>query len=119
VFGLPQEGAGFATERDAVLAHFRARGVKNLIFVVADVHHAELIRHHPHHDWSFHEFIAGPLSATMGRPRALDASLNGRSLFGRGGVFNFGEITVEPQSLTVRILDDAGTELFTHTIGPE
>jgi alkaline phosphatase D len=119
VFGLPQDGAGFATERDAILAHFRARGVKNLIFVVADVHHAELIRHHPHHDWSFHEFIAGPLSATMGRPRALDASLNGRSLFGRGGVFNFGEITVEPQSLTVRILDDAGTELFTHTIGPE
>jgi alkaline phosphatase D len=119
VFGLPQDGAGFATERDAILGRFRARGVKNLIFVAADVHHAELIRHHPHHDWSFHEFIAGPLSATLGRPRPLDATLNSRSLFAQGGVLNFGEMTIERESLTVRIVDDTGTQLFTHTVGPE
>jgi alkaline phosphatase D len=119
VFGLPQDGAGFATERDAILGRFRARGVKNLIFIAADVHHAELIRHHPYHDWSFHEFIAGPLSATLGRPRPLDASLNPRSLFAQGGVLNFGEVTVERESLTVKIVDDGGVQLFTHTIGPE
>ena len=119
VFGLPQDGAGFATERDAILGRFRARGVKNLIFIAADVHHAELIRHHPYHDWSFHEFIAGPLSATLGRPRPLDASLNPRSLFAQGGVLNFGEVTVDRESLTVKIVDDGGAQLFTHTIGPE
>jgi alkaline phosphatase D len=119
VFGFPQDGAGFATERDAILTAFRARDVRNLIFVAADVHHAELIRHHPHAEWSFHEFIAGPLSATLGRPRPLDSSLNSRSLFARGGVFNFGEVTVEPASLTVRLVDDTGVVMFTHTVGPE
>jgi alkaline phosphatase D len=119
VLGFPQDGAGFATERDAILREFRRRNVRNLVFIAADVHHAELIRHHPHHDWSFHEFIAGPLSATVGRPRPLDFSLGPRSLFAQGGVFNFGEVSVEPAHLTVRLIDDKGAVLFTHTIGPE
>jgi alkaline phosphatase D len=119
IFGFPQDGAGFATERDAILREFRTRSVRNLVFVAADVHHAELIRHHPHPEWSFHEFIAGPLSASTGRPRPLDISLNPRSLFARGGVFNFGEVTVEPALLTVRLIDEAGAVMFTHTVGPE
>jgi alkaline phosphatase D len=119
VFGFPQDGAGFATERDAILREFRARNVRNLVFIAADVHHGELIRHHPYSEWSFHEFIAGPLSASTGRPRPLDISLNSRSLFARGGVFNFGEVTVEPAVLTVRLIDSAGAVMFTHTVGPE
>jgi alkaline phosphatase D len=119
VFGLPQDGAGFATERDAILRELRKRHVRNLVFIAADVHHAELIRHHPHLEWSFHEFIAGPLSASVGRPRPLDFSLSPRSLFARGGVFNFGEVTVEPAHLTVRLIDDTGAVMFTHTVGPE
>jgi alkaline phosphatase D len=119
VLGFPQEGAGFTTERDALLKAFRARDVRNLIFIAADVHHAELIRHHPHSEWSFHEFIAGPLSATLGRPRPLDMGLNPRSLFARGGVFNFGEVTVEPSVLTVRLIDETDSVMFTHTIGSE
>jgi alkaline phosphatase D len=118
-FGLPAAGDGFVTERDAILAHFREHGVRNLVFLVADVHHAEAIRHQPTPEWSFHELVAGPLSATLGRPRPLDLSLNPRSLFARGGVFNFGEITVEPAHLTLRYVDDAGTVLFTHTLRPE
>jgi alkaline phosphatase D len=117
-FGLPLDGAGFATERDAILDHFRKRRVKNLVFLVADVHHAELIRHHPTSDWSFHEFVAGPLSATLGRPRPLDAGLNPRSLFARGGVFNFGEVVIEPAHLTVTLVDDTGAPMVSHTIGP-
>ena len=120
VWGIPQEGGtGFAVERDTVLRRLRERDVKNLVFLVADVHHAELIRHHPTPEWSFHEFVAGPLSATMGRPRPLDQALNPRSLFARGGVYNFGEIVVEPRSLAVRLHDEDGTVLFTHTLGPE
>ena len=119
ILGFPQDGAGFATERDGLLRTFRTRGVRNLIFVAADVHHAELIRNHPHLEWSFHEFIAGPMSATLGRPRPLDIALNPRSLFARGGVFNFGEVTIEPSVLIVRLIDETDTVMFTHTIGPE
>jgi len=120
VFGLPPENAGgFVTERDTILKALRARGVKNLVFLAADVHHAELIRHQPMPDWAFHEFIVGPLSATMGRPRPLDARLNSRTLFAQGGVYNYGEITLEPAQLTVRVLDEQGSALFTHTIAPE
>ena len=120
VFGLaPEHGTGFVTERDAILRQFRARGVKNLVFLAADVHHAELIRHQPTPDWAFHEFIAGPLSATMGRPRPLDARLNSRTLFAQGGVYNYGEVTLEPARLVVRVLDEQGSELFTHTLTAE
>lgn len=118
-FGLPLDGAGFATERDAILADLRRHAVKNLLFLAADVHHAEIIRHEPTPAWSFHEFIAGPLSATTGRPRPLDASLNPRSLWSRGGVYNFGEVVLEGRHLTVRLIDDAGAVMFTHTLSAQ
>jgi alkaline phosphatase D len=120
VLGLaPENGTGFVTERDAILRHFRTRGVKNLVFLAADVHHAELIRHHPTTDWSFHEFVAGPLSASTGRPRPLDIRLGSRTLFAQGGLYNFGEVAIEPAHLTVRVRDQEGAVLFSHAIGPE
>ena len=118
--GHPREhGTGFAVERGAIVRALRDRGVRNVIFLTADVHHAELIRHHPTHDYSFHEFIAGPLSASLGSPRPLDRGLNPRSLFARGGVNNFGEIEIDPARLTVRLIEEDGAVMFTHTIGPE
>lgn len=119
VYGLPQPGTGFATERDAILRSLRERGTRNLVFLVADVHHAELIQHRPAPDFVLHELVAGPLSASLGRPRPLDEGLNPRSLFAVGGVNNFGEVTVEPSGLTVRIVDEAGTILHAHKILPE
>jgi alkaline phosphatase D len=120
ILGLaPESGTGFATERDAILRELRLRGVRNLVVVAADVHHAEIIRHRPYDDWEFHELIAGPLSASRGRPRPLDDRLGPRSLFARGGLFNFGEVTIEPAQLTVRVLDEDGAVLFTHPIPPQ
>jgi alkaline phosphatase D len=120
VFGLsPERGTGFVTERDAILRELRERNVHNLIVVVGDVHHAEIVRHQPHRDWAFHEFIAGPLSAPKGRPRPLDLRLGPRTLFARGGIYTFGEVTIDPTQLTVRVLDEDGTVLFTHAIPPE
>lgn len=116
VFGLPDSGGtGFMHERDAVLAALR--GVKNLVVVTADVHHAEVIRHTPAAGFVLHELVAGPLSASTGTPRPLDQTLNAVSLWGRGGVNNFGEVTVEATQLVVRIIDEAGTVLTTQTIG--
>jgi alkaline phosphatase D len=120
IFGLVLgSGTGFVTERDAILRHFRDRGVKNLLFVVADVHHAEIIRHESPRGWAFHELIAGPLSASPGRPRPLDERLRPHSLFAQGGIQNFGEVTIDPARLVVRIMDEQGSVLFTHTLAPE
>jgi alkaline phosphatase D len=119
VFGVvPENPTGFATERDGILAALRARSVNNLVAVTADVHHAEIIRHEPQRDFAFYEFIAGPLSATTGRPRPLDETLNSRSLFAHGGTYNFGEVTIDGGGLTVSIVDEQGSVMFTHTIAP-
>jgi alkaline phosphatase D len=120
IFGLaPEQGTGFAMERDAILREFRLQGVHNLVVVAADVHHAEVIRHQPYRDWELHELIAGPLSAARGQPRPLDTGLGPRSLFAQGGIYSFGEVTIEPAHLTVRLIDEHGTVLFTHRITPE
>ncbi|HEX5528202.1 MAG TPA: alkaline phosphatase D family protein [Methylomirabilota bacterium] len=118
--GVPDEhGSGFAVERDLILRTLRQRGVRNLVFLAADVHFAQLIRHHPTTEWSFHEFIAGPLSASPGRPHPLDQGLNPRSLWSLGGTPTFGDIAIDTGGLTVRIVDGEGQERFVHTIGPE
>jgi len=120
ILGVPEENAtGFAVERDLILRALRDRKVKNLFWIAADVHHAELIRHAPWPDFAFHEFVAGPLSASRGRPRPLDTGLNPRSLFGLGEIDNVGEVTIDAVGLTVRIIDVTGKVRFSHTIGPE
>ena len=45
--------------------------------------------------------------------------LNSRTLFGQGGVYNYGEIAIDAAHLTVRILDEQGGVLFTHMLNPE
>jgi len=118
--GVPEEhGTGYAVERDSILRTLRQRGVRNLVFLAGDVHHAELIRHHPTAEWSFHEFIAGPLSASPGRPRPLDAGLNPRSLGALGGAANFGDISIDSTGLTVRIVDINGQVRFTQSVPAE
>ena len=115
--GVPEEGGtGFAVERDQILRELRLRGVKNLVFLAADVHHAEIIRLHPTADWSFHEFIAGPLAASFGRPHPLDQGLNPRSLWSLDGIANFGEIAVDATGLTLRVIDVEGRVRHTHTV---
>jgi alkaline phosphatase D len=116
LLGFPEPGAGFATERDAVLESFRSAGVRNLVFLTADVHHAEILRHQPAETWSFHEFAAGPLAAFHGLSRPVDQGMNPQTLFALGGIDNFGVIDLDAGSLTVRIIDVNGTVRFLHTI---
>ena len=118
--GVPEEhGTGFAVERESILRALRQRGVKNLVVLAGDAHHAELVRHQPTPEWAFHEFIAGPLSANPGRPRPLDAALAPRSLWSLGGAANFGTIAIDAAGLTVRIVDAQGQTRFSHTVGAE
>jgi alkaline phosphatase D len=114
--GFPEPGAGFSVERDAVLEAFRSAGIRNLVFLSADAHHAEILRHQPTETWSFHEFVAGPLAAFYGLSRPVDQGLNPQTLFALGGIENFGTIDMDAGSLTVRIIDVNGTVRFLHTI---
>jgi alkaline phosphatase D len=110
---------GFPTERDALLDAWRERRVSNLIVLAADVHYADLIRHSPAPAFTFHEFAAGPLAATLKEPAMIDADLGPERLFARGGLNNFGEIAVDETALTVRIIDEQGRVLVTRTIDAE
>jgi alkaline phosphatase D len=110
---------GFATERDALLDAWRERRVRNLVVVAADVHYADLIRHRPALAFTFYEFTAGPLAASLKQPAAIDADLGPERLFARGGLNNFGEIAADQTALTVRIVDEQGRVLVTRTIAAE
>jgi alkaline phosphatase D len=114
--GFPEPGAGFAVERDAVLEAFRSAGVRNLVFLTGDAHHAEILQHQPTETWSFHELVAGPLSAFHGLSRPVDQGMNPRTLFALGGIENFGMVEADTGTLTVRIIDVNGTVRFLHTI---
>jgi len=108
MFGYPRPGTGFVHERDLVLRTLRERGVRDVVFVSGDVHHAELLRHEPASGFVVHEFIAGPLAARRGYPRFLDRSLGSRSLGSLGWAHNFGEIIADGAALRVNIIDSAG-----------
>jgi alkaline phosphatase D len=110
LFGFARTGpTGFVHERDAMLRFIREQGIRNVVFVSGDVHHAELIRHEPSPGFMVHEVIAGPLAARQGYPRFLDRSLNSRSLGSLGFAPNFGELIVDGSALQARIVDASGT----------
>src|SRR5207245_8208721 len=66
LLGYPRPGAGFVWERDLILRALRARGVRNVVFLSGDVHHAQFLRHEIN-GYVFHELMAGPLAARGGR----------------------------------------------------
>jgi hypothetical protein len=101
------------------LRALRQARVKNLVFLTADAHHAEVIRHQITPDWAVHDLMAGPLAAEPGRPQPLDLALNPRSLFALGGIENFGHARIDATGLSVRIVDNAGRVRFSHAIKPE
>jgi len=105
--GYPRPGAGFAWERDLILRTLRERGVRNVVFLSGDVHHAQFLRHEID-GYVVHELMAGPLAARAGVPRFVDRSLHSRSLGSLGLVNNFGEIVVDGGRLTAWIRDDSG-----------
>jgi alkaline phosphatase D len=107
VLGYPRPGAGFAYERDLILDTLRARGVRNVVFLSGDVHHAQFLRHDLG-GYTVHEFVAGPLAARQGFPRFVDRRLHSTSLGSLGLANNFGEIVVDGEGLTAWIRDGSG-----------
>jgi alkaline phosphatase D len=110
---------GFEHELRAIVRAVAERRVRNLVWLVADAHRAEVIRHAPVPGLVFHELMAGPLSAGFGRTGPLDDTLNPTRLFGEGGYYNFGELSVDGKGLTVRIVDADGRVRFETLLRPE
>ncbi len=110
---------GFEHELESIVRSLGDRRIRNIVWLTTDVHHAEIIRYAPRPDLTFYEFLAGPLSASRGRPGQLDHTLNPVSLFARGDFLNFGQVAIDAQGLTVRIYDEQGKVHFERTFPPQ
>ena len=118
LFGFPRTTlTGFVHERDLILRSIRDQGVRNVVFLSGDVHHAELMRHEPSPGFVVHELVAGPLAARQGYPRFLDRSLNSRTLGSLGFTPNFGELVVDGGTLQARIFDGSDSVRVSVRIG--
>lgn len=116
------QGSPFGVESELrqILAAIKASGIRNVVFVATDVHHARLLRYEPSGDLAglvFYEFIAGPTSAVSGTPSPLSSTFAPRELFARGrradpvrpSFLNFGVLRIAADELlTVEIRDADG-----------
>jgi alkaline phosphatase D len=95
---------GFESEMLQLLRFLDRQNVENVVFVTTDVHFAMLLRYAFDFDGdgdalTFHELIAGPLSAyRTPTPAQLDPTLRPTLLFGRGGFDNFLHVRITPQA---------------------
>jgi alkaline phosphatase D len=110
---------GFEHELGRIVRELAEHRVRNVVWLVADVHRAEVLRHAPAPGLVFHELLVGPLSAGLGRPGALDDTLRPTRLFGEGGYYSFGELGVSETGVAVRIIDADGRVRFETTLAPE
>jgi alkaline phosphatase D len=118
--GNQESPFGFESELRQILAAIKTAGIKNVVFVATDVHHARLLRYEPGGELAgliFHEFVAGPANAGSGAPGPLSRTFNPLELFarGRGGdptrpsFLNFGALRIAGDGLlTVEIRDADG-----------
>ena len=128
---------GFEAELRTILDGFRKNGVKNLVFLSTDVHFAAALRYAPFQttpEFTFHEFISGPLSGGVGSSRELDATFHPERIFQHAprdqtvlGTYqdarqwmNIGLIRIDEQGmLEMSILDEQGDARETLSLDPE
>jgi alkaline phosphatase D len=110
---------GFEHELLAIVRALAAARVRNLVWLSADVHRTEVLRHAPMAGTVFHELTVGPLGAGSGQPGVLDGTLHPTRLFAEGGYYSFGELRVDETGLTVRIIDAGGRVRFETVLRPE
>ena len=111
---------GFESELRRILVAMKAGGIKNIVFLAGDVHHARFLRYEPGDDLAglvFHEFIAGPVSAASAPPGSLSTTFTPIELYARGrrsdpsrpSFLNFGFLRLSPDgTLIVEIRDADG-----------
>lgn len=126
--GVDGPPLGREQEVAALLAHLNAVGVKNVVWVTADVHYAAAHYFNPQRagfDYRpFWEFVAGPIHAGTFGPNALDPSLGPELRFqwvpapGTGNLApwdelqTYGTLDVSPDGITVGLWGIDGKQRF-------
>ncbi|MEE8240675.1 MAG: alkaline phosphatase D family protein, partial [Nitrospirales bacterium] len=97
------DGTGFFQEMSFILGRAADRSVRNLVWLVGDVHFAQVNAYDPDHDDvpDFYEFISGPLSAVSVKPRPPQTDLSPTTFYSAGGFPNFGVVEIDGTTLRV------------------
>jgi len=93
----------FTRERNEFLKFLDEHVIKNIIFVVTDVHFAGNILvdqdfNGDGHNLIYYELANGPLSAGAGKPSQLDPTINSKYLYKEGPILNFGYFKIQRQN---------------------
>lgn len=130
----PGEPLGKELELAAVLSAFKRHGVKNVVWVTADVHYCAAHHYDPSRaaftDFDpFWELVAGPIAAGTFGPNQLDGTFGPEVVFSkaadypgqspRGGNQFFGHAEIDPdERLDVSLRDQIGTVLWRKSLDP-
>lgn len=115
---LDEEPTGFERELRQILLALDQAKVRNVVFLAADVHFAQIARFVLDLDGDgdplvLYEVIAGPLSAGASKGQPPDPTFSPEVLYAEGRLFNFAWLTVDRHggtpSLTVEIRGEDGT----------
>ncbi|HYF98713.1 MAG TPA: alkaline phosphatase D family protein [Candidatus Saccharimonadales bacterium] len=95
--------ATFTKERNDFMNYLDKNDIRNVIFIVTDVHHPAnvLVDHDFDGDGDrlrFYELLSGPLSAKTNIPQPLDPTINATYLYKETGFFNFGFYEITKQA---------------------
>ncbi|MFN0302767.1 MAG: alkaline phosphatase D family protein [Burkholderiales bacterium] len=118
-----------------LLRYIKREGVKNVVWVTADVHYCAAHLYDPakaqFNDFDpFWEFVAGPLNAGSFGPNGLDNTFGPQVIFQKfpsspnqspfAGLQFYGEIVIDADrgSLTAALNDIDGKEVFTRSLQP-
>ncbi|MFO1036613.1 MAG: alkaline phosphatase D family protein [Geminicoccaceae bacterium] len=116
----------------------RDRGIRNVVWLTADVHYTAAHRYDPNkakfQEFApFWEFVSGPLNAGTFGPNDLDGTFGPELVFAKtpepgqanlppsAGLQFFGQVDIDGKTdvMTVRLKDIAGATLFTQELTPE
>jgi alkaline phosphatase D len=108
---------GAEAELHDILTFADDNDIRNLVFVVTDVHFTMTIRYDFDANGDgdmlvLHEFVSGPLNAVAVPPPALDPTFNPTLLYAEGNLFNFSYVRIEPGT-------DGTTHLIADVRGPD
>lgn len=130
--GAPGAPGGRETDIARVLTGMRERGVRNTVWLTADVHYTAAHRYTPERAGiaadPFWEFVSGPAHAGAGPVSPLDPTFAPEAVFTRapasgsvgpaGGFQHFGEVTIAGGRLRVDLRDQDGASLWSTTLDP-
>ncbi|MFJ6078678.1 alkaline phosphatase D family protein [Pseudarthrobacter sp. NPDC092419] len=131
----PGAPLGRELEIAGVLSAFRRNGVKNVVWLTADVHYCAAHHYSPERaaftDFDpFWEFVAGPIAAGSFGPNKMDGTFGPEVVFSKAGRFPgesprdgenqfFGHVQLDSDTFAVSLRNANGTTVFSKVLTPE